>query len=289
VSDDRRHAVVLIAFIGSVFSPFYFSARQRGDGCPYDHCAVNVALYGPRSKHWAFSEYRCSPADFGSDGLAIGSSALAWNDPVLDCRILETGAPLPRALRGRIRIHAEALPAFRLALDSQRRHWWRPIAPRATVEVEFEQPAVRWRGVGYLDSNHGTAPLDEGMRAWTWQRAHTSRGTRVLYDIHPAEGPPASHALDFEHSGRILHPELPPEQGLPRTLWHLGRQARSERGSAPRVLATLEDAPFYARTLVQTVCRGERLATVHETLSLERFRSSWVRALLPFRMRWSRR
>lgn len=272
-----------------MFSPFYFSARRRGRACAYDHCAVNVALYGPRSKHWAFSEYRCKPADFATGGLRIGNSTLEWNDPVLECRIHETGAPLPRALRGRVRIHTEAMPAFRLPLDVERRHWWRPIAPRATVEVDFEQPALRWRGQGYLDSNHGEEPLDVGMQHWSWQRAHTSGGTRIVYDIQPAGGPPASHALDFERSGRILYPELPPRHELPGTLWQLGRSARSDAGSAPRVLATLEDAPFYSRTLLRTACNGKEVATVHETLSLERFRSSWVRALLPFRMRWSRR
>lgn len=181
------------------------------------------------------------------------------------------------------------LPAFRLALDGPRRHWWRPIAPRAAVEVDFEQPSLRWRGVGYLDSNHGTQPLDEGMQEWSWQRAHAASGTRIVYDIRPAEGPSASHALDFDNSGRVMYPELPARHDLPRTLWRLKRQARSDSGYEPAVLVTMEDTPFYARTLVRTSCGGERIATVHETLSLERFRSSWVRSLLPFRMRWSRR
>ena len=45
LSDDGRHGLTLIAFIGSVFSPYYaWRAARRGD--PLDHCALNVALYG---------------------------------------------------------------------------------------------------------------------------------------------------------------------------------------------------------------------------------------------------
>jgi carotenoid 1,2-hydratase len=50
-------------------------------------------------------------------------------------------------------------------------------------------------------------------------------------------------------------------------------------------MATLLDAPFYARSLVETRLRGLRVASMHESLSLTRFDARWVRALLPFRMR----
>ena len=46
LSDDGRHGLTVIAFIGSVFSPYYALARRRGAGDPLDHCALNVALYG---------------------------------------------------------------------------------------------------------------------------------------------------------------------------------------------------------------------------------------------------
>ena len=32
LSDDGRHGLTIIAFIGSVFSPYYACARRRGDG-----------------------------------------------------------------------------------------------------------------------------------------------------------------------------------------------------------------------------------------------------------------
>jgi carotenoid 1,2-hydratase len=41
--------------------------------------------------------------------------------------------------------------------------------------------------------------------------------------------------------------------------------------------------------VLDTKIEGERMKAIHESLSLDRFRSPWVRALLPFRMRRSRR
>ena len=47
---------------------------------------------------------------------------------------------------------------------------------------------------------------------------------------------------------------------------------------------TLEDAPFYARSVIATRLRGEDVTAVHESLSLDRFRAPWVQAMLPFRI-----
>ncbi len=54
-SDDGRCGLTLIAFVGSVFSPFYAGARRRGRAEAIDHCAINVALYGDTSR-WAMTE-----------------------------------------------------------------------------------------------------------------------------------------------------------------------------------------------------------------------------------------
>jgi carotenoid 1,2-hydratase len=51
-----------------------------------------------------------------------------------------------------------------------------------------------------------------------------------------------------------------------------------------RIVKTLESAPFYARSLISTRMQGQRAFAVHESLSLGRFRSAWVQAMLPFRM-----
>jgi carotenoid 1,2-hydratase len=50
------------------------------------------------------------------------------------------------------------------------------------------------------------------------------------------------------------------------------------------VVRTLTDAPFYARSLVRTRWLGEAVTAMHESLSLQRFDSAWVQAMLPFRM-----
>jgi carotenoid 1,2-hydratase len=61
LSDDGRHGITLIAFIGSVFSPYYAWARRRGGGDPEHHCALNVALYGAGGKRWALTERAAPP------------------------------------------------------------------------------------------------------------------------------------------------------------------------------------------------------------------------------------
>ena len=47
---------------------------------------------------------------------------------------------------------------------------------------------------------------------------------------------------------------------------------------------TLEDGPFYSRSLIDTWHAGQPLHEVHESLSLTRFASRWVQVLLPVRM-----
>ena len=48
VSDNGEYALTLIAFVGSVFSPYYAWARRRAGVAgadPNQHCAFNVGLY----------------------------------------------------------------------------------------------------------------------------------------------------------------------------------------------------------------------------------------------------
>ena len=81
---------------------------------------------------------------------------------------------------------------------------------------------------------------------------------------------------------------LPARHTLPRTGWGIHRTVRTEpasAGGAPAtVLRTLEDTPFYARSLVRTRLGGEAVDAMHETLSATRFGTAWVQALLPWRM-----
>ncbi|HTW27289.1 MAG TPA: carotenoid 1,2-hydratase, partial [Acetobacteraceae bacterium] len=55
ISDDRCHGLTVIAFIGSVFSPYYAWARRRGAADPHAYCAVNVLLHGP-ARRWTMTE-----------------------------------------------------------------------------------------------------------------------------------------------------------------------------------------------------------------------------------------
>jgi carotenoid 1,2-hydratase len=74
----------------------------------------------------------------------------------------------------------------------------------------------------------------------------------------------------------------PPERSLPPTpIWRIQRATHAIQNDL-RVVQTLEDTPFYARSVLRAGDHGAPI--LHESLDLERFRSAWVRTLLPFRM-----
>jgi carotenoid 1,2-hydratase len=270
-------------FVGSVFSPYYAWAGRRD---PLDHCAFNVALYGPRGAIWAMTERKRGVVRRTHDALEIGGSRAIWTGAGLTLEIDERAAPLPRRVRGRIEVRAETLNPHAFTLEEEGRHWWRPIMPAAEVEVAMEAPAVRWRGTGYFDQNAGAEPLERGFSGWTWSRAATGQGATILYDAEPRRGPPVSLALSFDGRGGFETRPAPPPVALPRTRWGIGRSTRSDDGRA-EALRSFEDSPFYARGLVSHTLYGEAAHSVHESLSLDRFAHPVVRLMLPFRMpRW---
>jgi carotenoid 1,2-hydratase len=287
LSDDGRHALTLIAFIGSVFSPRYFRARRLNCGVAQDYCALNVALYGSGRQRWSFTEYCPEAVQTARDALLMGRNDLSWSNGALRVRIDERAAPVPWPIRGTVTLHPEFLSPSVVALDPGGLHTWQPLAPRARLEVELEEPRLRWSGSAYLDTNTGCAPLDESFDTWTWSRADLREGAAVIYEIVPRHSGARTLALRFSSQGEMQAFEPPSPVRLPRTLWRVARTARCDDTTA-RVLATLEDAPFYARSLIATRWLGEPVRAVHESLLLERFRSGWVRALLPFRMRHER-
>ena len=191
-------------------------------------------------------------------------------------------------MRGRIRLHplAAGLPAP-LALDGAAgQHLWWPLAPCARVEVDLDRPGWHWRGSGYLDSNRGAVPITQGFRQWQWGRAALDgRHSLVQYDATLADGAASSLALQFDargHCHALLSP--PPVQALPASGWRVPRSVRCEPGGAAHVLHTLQDAPFYARSLVQTQWQGRTVPVLHGSLQLQRLSTPWVQAMLPFRM-----
>ena len=86
LSDDGQHGLTIIAFIGSVFSPYYAWARAHGKGDPLNHCAVNVALYSRDRKRWAMTERGRGHVGRASSSLAIGPSLLTWDGDALTIR-----------------------------------------------------------------------------------------------------------------------------------------------------------------------------------------------------------
>lgn len=214
----------------------------------------------------------------------IGPSSMRWERGELIIDIDEWAVPIPRRVRGRVRLIPEYINQHGFALDPAKRHYWRPIAPRARVEVEMDRPGLKWSGHAYFDSNCGSESLEEGFVDWQWSRAHLGRrDVAVIYEGVRADRSGFAAALRFAADGSVSEEELPRAAALPRTLWLMKRSTRADDGRA-RVLGTWEDAPFYARSALETTLWGERCQAVHESLSLTRFDSSIVQWMLPYRM-----
>ena len=216
--------------------------------------------------------------------LAVGPSALHWDGNCLVIQINEVTAPLPSRLRGEVRVHPAALTGRCFALDGAGRHLWSPVAPVSRVEVALGSPALCWSGPGYLDSNEGSAPLEADFLDWDWCRAPTATGATILYNARRRVGGEQALALRVDRTGAVETFAPPPPAALPPTRWRLRRHTRADAGAIPAVRHTLEDTPFYARSLIETRLGGETVLAMHEQLSLRRFRTPWVQAMLPFRI-----
>jgi carotenoid 1,2-hydratase len=265
--------------VGSVFSPYYYWAGRRA---PEDHCAVNVALYGPGVGRWSMTERRRDAMARDATTLSIGPSALRWDGTALTVEVDEVTVPVPRRLRGRVRLIPKALPSRSYAIDTRGRHRWMPLAPVARVEVDFAEPACRFTGHGYCDTNAGDEPIEQGFRFWTWSRADLGDGAAILYDIEERDGTRGQIAVRYDAQGRDEDFEAPPRVPLPTTLWRVRRETQAE--GAATVRRTLEDTPFYARSELTTRLFGRDVPAVHESLSVTRLDSPVTRLMLPFRM-----
>ena len=217
--------------------------------------------------------------------LAVGPSRVSWQDDSLLIEIDEISVPIPRRVRGRLRVRPEALCSFVAPLDDAGRHRWGPIAPCSRIEVEFEQPALRWQGHAYLDSNEGDEPIDGPFVEWDWSRGLLADGSAaVIYDVRQKRGADRVIAQRFMPDGGSSPFEPPPRQALPRTAWRIGRTMRSDTAVPARVTQTLEDTPFYVRSVLSSGLFGERVTSVHETLNVSRLVSAPVQWMLPWRM-----
>ncbi|MGA2288716.1 MAG: hydratase [Bradyrhizobium sp.] len=282
MSDDGQSGITIIAFIGSVFSPYYALARRSGPADPLNHCAINVAIYRKRGKRWAMTERPRGAVRRTADTFTVGPSNLAWDGKSLTIRIDEIAVPIPGRIRGTIRVVPSAITQQAFVLNENGNHWWWPIAPCARVQVTLKHPDLRWQGDGYFDMNYGDAPLESGFRNWQWARGATRDGAVILYEAQRCDGSRANLAMTFDPQGRMQAFGPPPAVELRRTGWRVGRNVRSEYTA--QILRTLEDAPFYARSVVSAKLLGEPVVLMHESLSLDRFKMPLVQAMLPFRM-----
>ncbi len=284
MSEDGLFAVTIIAFIGSVFSPYYAWSGRKD---PLSHCALNVALYGPRGGAWTMTERSRRRVKIAERRLDIGHSALTWSADGLTIHINETAAPMPTRVCGAVTVKPLSGNDRTFLIDQHGRHRWRPIAPVALVSVDLDQPNTRWSGRGYLDTNDGDEALEDAFREWTWTRLHGSdRDAVILYDTTPRIGDPQRLAMRIDQGGLVEEIAPPPVlKGNATAIWRIPRSLHADAGAAaPIILKTLEDTPFYSRSLIETTVLGERMSGVHESFDGDRLRSAWVKALLPFRM-----
>jgi len=218
------------------------------------------------------------------DTFVIGPSCIDWNGEALTFRINEVATPFPHRLQGVVRVYPSALTSKAFALDAAGRHRWHPIAPCSRVQINFQQPAMRWLGEGYFDMNNGDAPLERDFRSWEWSRADTHKGTIVSYDTIARDQNNSALAMRFDRTGTAEHLDPRPRTKLRATGWRIARTARGDPQQPVTVTRTLEDAPFYARSQLSAKLFGETADIMHESLSLDRFRMPIVQAMLPFRM-----
>lgn len=273
--------------VGSPFSPAYATKRRRGEAArAIDHAAMNVAIYGPGARRWALTERGIAGGDRTASALTLGASAMWWEGGALRVRLDERSAVLGRPIRGALTLRPTTPPAGSFALDGAALHHWWPIAPSAAIEVELDEPRLRFRGHGYHDANAGDVALEASFARWCWARGPRAGGGAFLtYDTVELGGRRGAIALAVDGHGAVMPLASLADRRLRPTLWALGRRARSDEDGGARVVRTLEDTPFYARSLVAARLAGEEVVAMHEAISLSRLRSRLVQTLIPYRMR----
>lgn len=278
MSADGQHGIVVIALVGSPFSARYAADRTAS---PLRFAAMNVCVYGPRSSRFALTERTIDAR--AHDGIVIGKSSMRWDRGDLVIHLDERSAPWGAPIRGSIRVQPECAPGRAHLLDTAGEHRWWPVAPVAKIAVALDAPGLRFEGHGYHDANAGDVPLEKTFTRWSWSRARLG-GDRaaVVYDCVDRHG-------EERRLGRIIGDrgardlDIAAQWSLPATNWGLARTVRAH--GPTRILRTLEDGPFYARSLLDTEIAGERVMAMHEELSCTRLSASWVRFLAGFRMR----
>ncbi|MEM6657613.1 MAG: carotenoid 1,2-hydratase, partial [Pseudomonadota bacterium] len=249
MSADQSRAISIIAFIGSVFSPWY---RWSGRKDPENHVCINVATYGPGGR-FTMTDRGRSALKLTSDSITVGPSSMRWCGDSLVIDIDEIGAPpLISPVRGQVVLSPTAMTQVELPLTNDSAHIWRPFAPTAGIQVDLNARGWQWDGHGYFDANFGTRALEEDFSDWTWGRFPTSGGSTCFYDAKRRDGSTLSRAVFFTKTGEHAVAPLPPKTRLGRSLWGVRRETRADAGYRPRQVMNMLDAPFYSRAMVKT-------------------------------------
>lgn len=328
---ESRYGLTLIVFAGSVFSPHY-ALRLRRDqpACGLDFPAVHFALYErpERGRHlsqgrlWVMNEY--PPSAFFADDheVRVGNTRLRYHEGGVDVDIDEDTTRFFSKPGDRVRAHlrirtqmniGSGLPPFRLGENAAgEAHFWQPIAPAATVDVELSCAGLsrRFAGHAYCDRNCGSGRLEATFRRWFWAHgvsAAPQPEALVMYQAQRLDNrvlslsvryPPQPHPAP-DGGAEIWRDEQGgwggSRGGLADFLW-LRVPPRFTVGpySADRARGSrLEDAPFYARYAADLggsldpapASAAPAFHGVGEYLDLQRFASPAVQHLLTFKTR----
>ena len=276
----------MIAFVGSVFSPYYAWARRNHSSVnPENHCSLNVAIYSPGKNRWAMTERGENQVSRNSTDFVIGPSNLHWDGNKLTVQIRERAVPFGQKIAGTVELYPNTLFNFSTPLDAAGKHRWGPLAPSARVKVNLNSPDLQWEGNAYLDSNEGDEPISEAFHEWDWSRAEMSGArTSVIYDVREKNTQENLLALTFNPNGTIDRFEPPPRQALPKTMWGIQGHMRNQSSETLKVQKILENTPFYTRSVLNSELLGEKVLSFHETLSVPKLTLATTQLMLPWRM-----
>ena len=177
LSDDGRHALTIIAFVGSVFSPYYAAARRRGAGRPArPRGDQRGAVRRHGARRWTMTERGPRSALTASADVAAHRSERAglgrmtrWSS-----RSTSSSAPWPRRVRGCIRIQG-VLPGAAADRSSMRRDFTAGSRSRRERGSRSTSTCRRCAGPATAMSTRTRATCRSKTAFASWQWCRTPR------------------------------------------------------------------------------------------------------------------